>query len=320
MKLSVIGCGRWGSFLAWYLDRTGHEVTLYGRAGSGRMACLLETRKNDLLQLPPSITLTTDLEQALVPEVVLISVASQALRGLMAELNCAGAKNKLYVLCMKGLEIGSGKRLSEIVEETAGPGCRAAVWLGPGHVQEFVRGVPNCMVIDAANERDKTRLVGEFSSDLIRFYYGDDLIGNEIGAAAKNVVGIAAGMLDGYDLTSLKGALMSRGTREYARLMRALGGRELSAYGLCHLGDYEATVFSRHSHNRMFGELFVKEEGYSQLAEGCHTVKALITLAEQTGVELPISCAVNSILYEGVNPREALFGLFSRSLKPEFNE
>ena len=93
---------------------------------------------------------------------------------------------------------------------------------------------------------------------MIRFYYGQDLIGNEIGAAAKNVIGIAAGMLDGFHLSTLKEALMSRGTREVARLIKAMGGNELSAYGLCHLGDYEATVFSEFSHNRRFGELFVQ--------------------------------------------------------------
>ena len=93
------------------------------------------------------------------------------------------------------------------------------------------------MVIDSKDEDVKHRLVAEFSSDLIRYYYGQDLLGNEIGAASKNVIGIAAGMLDGLGLSTLKGALMSRGTREIARLIKAMGGNELSAYGLCHLGD-----------------------------------------------------------------------------------
>ena len=132
------------------------------------------------------------------------------------------------------------------------------------------------MVIDSDSDEYKNRLIGEFSSDLIRFYYGKDLIGNEIGAAAKNVIGIAAGMLDGKGLSSLKGALMSRGTREVARLITALGGNELSAYGLCHLGDYEATLFSQFSHNRMYGERFVKGEQYDSLAEGYYTVKAIL--------------------------------------------
>lgn len=318
MRITVIGCGRWGTFLAWYLDKIGHTVTLYGRETSEAMSQLCATRANGMVTLPPSVQLCTSLPQALQNEVIVISIGSQGLRGLIRQLTAAGACGKLYVLCMKGLEIGTGKRLTEIVAEEAGPGCRSAVWLGPGHVQEFTRGVPNCMVIDTKDLEVKEQLVDAFSSDLIRFYYGEDLIGNEIGAAAKNVVGIAAGMLDGLDLTSLKGALMSRGTREYARLMVALGGQELSAYGLCHLGDYEATVFSRHSHNRMFGEKFVTGEPYTQLAEGYYTVKALMYLAGQTGVELPISAAVYHILYDGMPPKQALDALFSRSLKHEF--
>ena len=160
--------------------------------------------------------------------------------------------------------------------------------------------------------------MAELSGDLIRFYYGRDLIGNEVGAAAKNVIGIAAGMLDGLRLSSLKGALMSRGTREIARLISALGGSELSAYGLCHLGDYEATVFSRYSHNRKYGEALILGEPYEELAEGCYTVKALLKLGEETGVSLPICRAVYDVLYQKADPQKTLDALFSRSLKNEF--
>ena len=317
MEAAVIGNGRWGSFLAWYLCTTGHQVTLYGRAASPRTQQLFNTRANDLLSLPSGVALTTSLALALQKEVVLISVPSQSLRGLMQEVTALGSGDKLFVLCMKGLEIGTGKRLSQVVAETA-PHSRCAVWLGPGHVQEFLRGVPNCMVIDAPDDADKTMLVNAFSSDLVRFYYGEDMVGNEVGAAAKNVVGIAAGLLDGYALTSLKGALMSRACREYARLMVAMGGNGNSAYGLCHLGDYEATVFSPHSHNRMFGQHLALGEGYDKLAEGYYTVNALVKLSKQYGVELPISQAVYQVLYEELDPKKALNGLFSRSLKQEF--
>ena len=144
------------------------------------------------------------------------------------------------------------------------------------------------------------------------------MLGNEIGAAAKNVVGIAAGMLDGAKLSSLKGALMSRGTREIARLIKTMGGNELSAYGLCHLGDYEATVFSKFSHNRQFGEMFINGENFDKLAEGYYTVKALVNLGEKYGVDLPICNAVYKMLYENGDKMETLNSLFSRSLKDEF--
>lgn len=319
MKITIIGCGRWGSLITWYLDRKGHEVTLYGRESSAHMQRFLETRSNDLLTLPESVSLSTSLECAKAADIIVISVNAQGLRALMErDLAPLGLKNKIFVLCMKGIEVETGKRLSEIVAETADKSCRVAVWLGPGHVQEFYAGIPNCMVIDSADEAVKSRLVEEFSGDLIRFYYGQDLIGNEIGGAAKNVIGIAAGFLDGLGLSTLKGALMSRGTREIARLIEAMGGNPISAYGLCHLGDYEATVFSRFSHNRQFGESYVKGERFGSLAEGYETARALQALSRKYDVELPICNAVYSILYEKKDARDALEALFTRSLKKEF--
>ena len=318
MKITVIGCGRWGSLITWYLDRTGHEVTLYGREGSARMRRFLRERRNDLLELPERIALSTDLGCVAGAETVVISVNAQGFRRLLEELSRLELRDKTFCLCMKGLEIGSGKRLSEIAGEYLDASCPVAVWLGPGHVQEFYAGIPNCMVIDSAGEETKRRLIDAFSSGLIRFYYGTDLIGNEVGAAAKNVIGIAAGLLDGLGLPTLKGPLMSRGTREVARLIRAMGGSELSAYGLCHLGDYEATVFSRYSHNRSFGEKLVRGEPYTDLAEGFYTVRALMDLRDRYGVELPISEAVYRILYRKADPAHMVAELFDRSLKKEF--
>ena len=318
-RISVIGCGRWGTFLAWYLERSGQQVCLYGREGSARMEALVATRTNGVTTLPESVRLTHSLAEALERDTVVISVGAQGLRGLLREIAalCPGGEGKRLVLCMKGLEAGTGKRLTTLVEEEL-PQARAAVWLGPGHVEEFYQGIPNCMVIDSNSQPVKEKLVDAFSSDLIRFYYGQDLIGNEIGAAAKNVIGIAAGMLDGLHLSTLKGALMSRGTREVARLIQALGGNELSAYGLCHLGDYEATVFSKYSHNRQFGESFVKGEEYTKLAEGYYTVRAMLQMGKNYGVDLPICRAVYNTLYRGVEPKAALSELFTRSLKTEF--
>ena len=318
MKVTVIGCGRWGSLITWYLDRIGHEVSLCGRASSAHMQRFLAERRNDLLELPESISLHTDYACAAQAEVIVISVPSQSLQGLMEDLKPLNLRNKIFVLCMKGIEISTGRRLSQVAADNLDPSCPVAVWLGPGHVQEFYAGIPNCMVIDSADEAAKDRLVREFSSSLIRFYYGEDLIGNEIGAAAKNVIGIAAGVLDGLGLSTLKGALMSRGTREIARLIEAMGGNPFSAYGLCHLGDYEATVFSKFSHNRRFGEMLVKGEQFDKLAEGYYTVDALMRLSKGHGVELPICEAVYRALYEHADPKETIEGLFRRTLKTEF--
>lgn len=318
MKITVIGCGRWGSFIAWYLDKIGHHVSLYGREQSLRMQTLLETRSNGLITMPETLTLTTSLGCTADSDVIVISIGSQGLRALMEELRTLHLTDKIFVLCMKGVEISTGRRLSEVCASYCEGGSRVAVWVGPGHVQAFAAGVPNCMVIDSADESVKRTLVDAFSSELIRFYYGQDLIGSEIGAAAKNVIGIAAGMLDGLGLSTLKGALMARGTREIARLIALLGGNALSAYGLCHLGDYEATLFSPYSHNRMFGECFVKNEPYTELAEGYYAVNALLRLGKSVHADLPICRAVYRVLYCNEEPKRALNALFTRSIKNEF--
>ena len=315
-KVAVMGCGRWGSLIAWYLDRMGHDVCLYGRESSATFARFVAERKNDFLTLPETVTLTSSLDEVMSREILIVSVGSQQLRGLMEELSVYPEGNRVFVLCMKGIEISTGKRLSQVASEFRKE--PVAVWLGPGHVQDFYRGQPNCMVIDSENTALRDELIRLFSGDLIRFYYGTDLIGNEIGAAAKNVVGIAAGMLDGVGLSSLKGALMSRGTTEIARLIHALGGQERSAYGLCHLGDYEATLFSPHSHNRRFGECFIKGETFDRLAEGYYTVAALMKLSEEYAVELPICNAVYRLLYLQADPKTELNALFARSQKAEF--
>ena len=318
MKITVVGCGRWGSLIAWYLDKINHNVTLYGRKESKHMMRFINERKNDLLTLNETVNLSTNLIDLEKSEVIIISIDSQGLQNFMDEIKSLSLKEKIFVLCMKGIEIKTGRRLSEVLKDNLNSSNKVAVWIGPGHVEEFYHGIPNCMVIDSEDSDVKDKLVEEFSSSLIRFYYGQDLIGNEIGAASKNVIGIAAGMLDGYRLSSLKGALMSRGTREISRLIKAMGGNELSAYGLCHLGDYEATVFSKYSHNRMFGEKFILGEKYEHLAEGYYTVKALMTLSEKYNVELPICKAVYDILYLNKEPKETLSKLFSREKKSEF--
>lgn len=162
MKITVIGCGRWGSFITWYLDHIGQQVTLYGRKTSDHMQRFLSERKNDLLTLPESVTLTTCLASAAASEIIVISINSQGLQKLMDELKALELKNKKIVLCMKGIEIATGRRLSQIAGENLDGSNKIAVWLGPGHVQEFTRGIPNCMVIDSEDTETKAALIDAF--------------------------------------------------------------------------------------------------------------------------------------------------------------
>ena len=318
MQVGIIGSGRWATFLAWYAQGIGHAVTLWGRAQSERFAALKASRRNATITLPDDITLTNNMQTLSRCDYILIAVAAQSLRDVLSEWQAQGLQQRPFVLCMKGLETASGLRLSQVAAQCLGDDWPVAVWLGPGHPQDFTAGIPNCMVIDSRNDALKKDIADAFSGQLIRIYYGNDLIGNEIGAAAKNVVGIAAGMLDGSGRSSLKGALMARGAYEISALTVTLGGDARSTYGLCHLGDYEATLFSPHSHNRRYGEQFIRGESCEQLAEGYHSVPAFIELARRHHVELPICQAVYDLLYKQVDAATVIEGLFARETRYEF--
>ena len=326
MKISVLGCGRWGSFIAWYLCNQGNDVYSWGPEDDYSYQVLKTTGKNEYVTLDERIHLTCDLQEAVAhADVIIISISSQGLRGFVQRILQYDVTGKNFVLCMKGIEVSTGCRLSEVLTQSGIDANRVAVWVGPGHIQAFTQGIPNCMVIDSANAELKCYLADAFKSDLIRFYYGSDLIGTEIGAAAKNVMGIVAGILDGCGYGSLKGSLMARGAREVARLIQAMGGNELSAYGLAHLGDYEATLFSPYSHNRGYGEMLVKGEKFAKLAEGVPTSAAMKKLGELYGVDLPLTNAVYELCYgedETLTPKERcdrlLAKMFSRETKSEF--
>ncbi|MCD8205546.1 MAG: glycerol-3-phosphate dehydrogenase [Clostridia bacterium] len=329
MKISVLGCGRWGSFIAWYeASILKNEVVSWGPEDDYSYKVLSETGKNEYVTLDPSICLTSDLKKAVsFSDTIIISISSQGLRGFMKRIMPLGVGGKRFVLCMKGIEVDTGARLSEVLIEAGVDPEMIAVWVGPGHIQEFVRGIPNCMVMDSENDALKRELADSFKSSLIRFYYGSDLIGSEIGAAAKNVMGIAAGVLDGAGYESLKGPLMARGAHEVGLLIEAMGGKMSSAYGLAHLGDYETTLFSKYSHNRMYGEMMAKGQKFDKLSEGVMTAKAMKELSERYGVEMPITEAVYEACFlshafesgDGAkNCMDIILKLFERETKSEF--
>ena len=320
MKISVLGPGRWGSFIAWYLNKNKNDVILWGRPESEHIQNLIVTRTNEYVSLSEEIELSTDLSYAIKEsDYIIISISAQGLRGLIQDIKqIESFDTKKYILCMKGIEKNTGARLSTILLENDIPKDNIAVWVGPGHIQSFVSEVPSVMIIDAYNEELSSFLAKNLRSELIRFYRGKDIIGTEIGAAAKNVMGLAAGLLDGMGYSTLKGGLMARGAREVSRLIEACGGNPMSAYGLCHLGDYEATLFSEFSHNRKWGETFAQDKEFNKLAEGVDTSSALLTLAKQYGVELPITQTVNDVIHHIITKKEAIKFLLARDNINEF--
>lgn len=363
-KVTILGCGRWASFHAWYQATVlGADVLMWGRRGDPMFESLRETRKNDFLTLPQNITLSNDLEKAIsFSEVIMIIISAQGMRDLSKRIakilaEGTGGGRKIFVLCMKGIDEETHETLSQLMRReldavlkpmTSKTETSIVVWVGPGHAQEFLSGQPGVMIIDGEDRDVALEIVERFKSDSMKLYLGDDLIGAEIGAAAKNVFGIAAGILDGAGLQSLKGALMSRGLHEVSRLIVAMGGKKLTPYGLSHLGDFEATLFSRNSNNRRFGEAIIKfiKDGNCNnlrsdcfrsgqiinrcqekdcrlrelaLAEGVATSLAIYNLGKKYNVDLPISNLIYRVLHEGADPFTGFKELFFRSNNKEFS-
>lgn len=320
MNISVLGCGRWGSFLSWYMSNIlRFDTKLYGREDSHNYQMLRDTKRNEYVRLDDKIQLTCSLTESLnFSDIIIISINSQNLRDFIKNIvSKYDITNKTIILCMKGLETDTCKRLSEVCIEEGIDKNQVAVWLGPGHIQDFVQGIPNCMIIDSYNKDLTYKLCNLFNSELIRFYYGNDIIGNEIGAGCKNIMGIVAGILDGMNYTTLKGPLMCRGAYEVSKFISAMGGNPLSAYGLTHLGDYETTLFSKYSNNRNYGEQLSKHLSYAKLAEGVATTKAVFKKAKELNIDMPITTAVYNVLYNHADISAELSKLFERSMKNE---
>ena len=236
-KISLIGCGRWGTFLGWYAGNyCGFDkVDMYDIPTSPNFIELRDTRKNPYLALSDNMELHDKIEDVLQNDIIIVSIGCQYFRGLCKELNSYDLSGKTFLLAMKGLETPGAATMYDIMKQEIKQDIHIAVLAGPGHVQDYMKKVPSCAVIDSDEAETKDMLIKALQSDLIRFYYGSDLTGNQIGAALKNVIGLAAGILDGLEWHGLKGALMARAPIEVGRLISHFGGNPHTAYGLAHL-------------------------------------------------------------------------------------
>lgn len=322
-KVAVLGCGRWASFHAWYQsEKLNNEVLMWGRSGDPIFEQIAKTGKNAYLEMPKAVHYTADLGAALAfTDTIIIAIAAQAMQNLAATIQQHHPRQKTFVLCMKGIDQNTGERLSEILRRHLDTSNKICVWVGPGHVEELTAGQPNIMIMAGDDEQTTRKVIKAFESPLITILRSDDLIGVEVGAAAKNVMGIAAGILDGLGVSSLKGALMARGCYEVSLLIEKMGGNKMTAFGMSHLGDFEATLFSKNSHNRRYGEEFIKGQLSNNIgtAEGVSTTKAIHDLAQKLGVFMPITDTIYSILYENADKHKALLELFKFVSHKEFN-
>jgi glycerol-3-phosphate dehydrogenase (NAD(P)+) len=325
--VAVLGAGSWGTTLAIHFARAGHEVRLWGhdRLHLAEIQAAGENRKflagNPL---PAGVKVTPELALALAgAEFQCFVVPSQALRGVAGQVAASGFRG-VPVCASKGLEAGSLRRMTEVLAAELGDPAPVS-FTGPSHAEEVAVGIPTSIVAACSDEARARSVQQLASTPRLRVYTNDDVVGCEIGGALKNVIAIAAGVCDGIGYgDNTKGALLTRGLAEIARLGVALGGRRETFAGLTGMGDLIATAMSRHSRNRHVGERLGRGESIEQVlgamvmvAEGVYTAKAARELGRTHGVDLPITDQVCAILLEGRAPREAMQALMTRDLKAE---
>ncbi|HXV57120.1 MAG TPA: NAD(P)H-dependent glycerol-3-phosphate dehydrogenase [Gaiellaceae bacterium] len=313
MKVVVVGGGSWGSVFAALVAERGHDVTLACRDPEQARA-IAATGRNPRYVTDADLSgvRAAPLDEAPVAEadVVCLAVPSRAFGSV-----CAALPGEAPLLGLtKGLDPETGKRLSEVVA-----GRRVAVLTGPNHAEEIAQGLPAAAVIASADEELAVELQHAVISTRFRVYVNTDLVGVELCAAAKNVMALAAGGVDGFGFgDNAKAALITRGLAEMARLGAACGGRGETFSGLAGMGDLVVTCFSRYSRNRRAGELIARglapqavEAEIGMVVEGITTAPVLRDLAHRLGVELPITEAVCQVL-EGRDATELVSGLMSR--------
>ena len=326
-SVAVLGAGSWGTTLAVHLAHLGHAVALWDidDAHLGEVEANRENRKFLAgIALPAGVKVQPKLEVALAgAEFTLFVVPSHGMRSASEQVAAAGARS-LWICAAKGLELGTLKRMTEVLSETLGD-QDPVLLVGPSHAEEVSRGIPTSIVAAARTKERARRVQGLCSSGRLRVYTNRDVPGCEYGAALKNVIALAAGICDGLGYgDNTKGALLTRGLAEITRLGVALGGTRETFYGLTGMGDLITTAISRHSRNRAVGERLGRGETIEQVlgrmvmvAEGVNTAKAALELGRKHGVETPIIEQVNAILLEGKDPRAALESLMGRELKSE---
>lgn len=330
VRVAVMGTGSWGTAFAVVLADAGCEVTLWARRAEVADA-VNSTRTNPGylpgVELPPGVRATSDAAEALGDaDFVVLAIPSQTLRDNLADWAPLLAPRSVLVSLMKGVELGSTMRMSEVIEDVAKIGPeRIAVVTGPNLAREIAARMPAAAVVACTDEEVARRLQAACHTPYFRPYTNTDVIGCELGGAVKNVIGLAVGIADGMGLgDNAKGSLITRGLAETTRLGMALGADPLTFSGLAGLGDLVATCSSPLSRNHTFGTNLGKgmtlQETIAvtkQTAEGVKSSESVLDLARRHGVDMPITETVVGIVHDAKPPVVALKELMSRSAKPE---
>lgn len=329
-KVAILGAGSWGTAFSIVLADGGNDVTIWGRREEVCAAINDQHENVDYLpgiELPPAVSATHDHEKALAgADVVVLAVPSQSLRENLTEWAPYVAKDAVMVSLMKGVELGTLDRMSEVIAEVTGAGPeRIAVISGPNLAKEIARREPAASVVACADEEVARMLQDRCHSPAFRPYTSVDVLGCELGGAYKNVVGLAVGMAVGLGFgDNTTASVITRGLAETARLATRLGANPLTLMGLAGLGDLVATCSSPLSRNRTFGEKL--GQGMSteeivastrQVAEGAKSCASLRALAERTGVDAPVAQYVDDVVAGRLTAQQMMDSILARETKAE---
>ena len=326
-RIGVIGGGAWGTALAQTLTLAGRSVVLWAR--EAETVSDINTRHVNRAFLPgialdPRLAATGDLKDCAAADAVLLVCPAQHVRATTAALAPYTRAGQPLIVCAKGVEQASGKLMGEVLVETV-PDTALAVLSGPSFAADVARGLPAALTIACRDEQLGKRLAERLGDRQLRLYWSDDIVGVELGGALKNVLAIAAGIVDGKGLgASAHAALVTRGFAEMRRLGHALGARPETMMGLSGLGDLVLTCGSPQSRNMSLGRALGQGETLEavlgarvSVTEGVYTAAAVARLAEQRRVEMPITAAVHAVLEGRVSVDDAIAGLMSRPFKAE---
>jgi len=333
-KVAIIGAGAWGTTLAWMLGRQGQAVALWVRRPDLAEQIQRERKNHQYrpeVALPQSVTVTAVMSEAVdKAAIVIVAVPSHGFREVIRQASDYLEANTIVVSATKGLERGSGRRMSEILaKELSAVDSYATVALsGPNLSEEISKGMPAVTVSASENHQAAARIQALLGSPAFRVYRNYDIIGVELCGALKNIIAIGAGISDGLGYgDNAKAALITRGLTEMARLGVRLGAAPATFWGIAGVGDVVATCHSRLSRNWQVGWRLARGESLAEIqgstrsvAEGIYTTIAAKQLSERAAVATPITGAVYKVLFEGTSPAEAVEELMSRPDKAEMEE
>ncbi|MBX2833692.1 MAG: NAD(P)-dependent glycerol-3-phosphate dehydrogenase [Micavibrio sp.] len=325
--IGVIGAGAWGTALAQVFASDGRDTLIWAREEEA-VDAINSAHENTMylkgVPLDERLKATKDIEDIAKRNIVLIVSPAQHLRAAIESISHNVSRETILVICAKGIEISSGKLMSQVVQEIL-PEAKLAVLTGPTFASEVSRGLPCAVTIGSDDSSIADSLLEELSTPTFRPYSSDDMIGVQLGGAIKNVIAIGCGMVHGKGLgESTRCALMTRGLAEMARLGTALGGQNETLLGMCGVGDLVLTASSMQSRNFSLGAALGEGKTLAEIlgtrsavTEGVHTARVISEVANKNNVEMPICQAINQVLQGHITIDDAIDRLQERPLKAE---